>query len=79
MHISWVQTAWYNVRGEKRAWRWKGTRKDGRSFKIIYIPKDGYVCLTFNGSRLGVGKSLAEAQKIAEKAPAVEAPIKVAA
>lgn len=74
MTILWRQVAWHSVKGqnEKRPWRWSGTRPDGRSFKILHIPHEGFVASSFNGTRLGVGKSLSEAQNICEAAAKVK-------
>lgn len=77
MTIDWKQKAWCDVRkngrktGEKKCWKWEGTRKDRRSFRIVYIPHRGYVATSFNGAEVGVGKSLSEAQMHCEKAPGV--------
>ena len=69
--MKWNQAAWYTRKdGSKTCWRWVGTRKDGRGFKIVFV-KGEYVCLTFNGAKLGAKSTLAAAQKLAESAPEV--------
>ena len=76
MTIQWKQTAWHNKRGsktgEKVCWRWEGTRPDGRSFVVLHIPHIGFIASSFNGTRLGVGCSLAKAQMLCEQAPCVK-------
>ena len=76
MSIQWTQKSWCNVKvngkNERRCWRWEGVRSDGRSFRITFIPHVGYICTSFNGTKLGVGKSLATAQKYAADAPGVK-------
>lgn len=84
MTIQWKQVAWNTPkqqqkgqqRGqngkkpEKKAYKWEGKRKDGRSFKITLIQRLGtYLAYTFNGTKIGEGKSLSEAQNICEDAP----------
>ena len=77
MTIKWTQKAWSDVKkngrksGEKRCWKWEGKRPDGRSFHIIYIASQGFVASSFNGTRIGAGKSLSEAQRLCEQAPQV--------
>lgn len=77
MSIKWTQKSWGNfkINGkmERRPWRWEGNRSDGRSFTLIFIPhlKQPYICSSFNGTKLGSGRTLAEAQKFAELAPAI--------
>jgi len=72
MTIQWRQTAWYPVKHKMggKAWRWSGNRKDGRTFIITHI-HGSYVATSYNGTRIGLGKSLAEAQALCEKVPGV--------
>jgi hypothetical protein len=70
MHIRWQQKAWH--RNTRAAYKWEGTRSDGRSFRILWVQRLGYLVESYNGTRLGTGKSLAEAQAIAEKCPGVK-------
>lgn len=83
MSIQWKQVAWNtpkaqkgqrgnnNKPAEKKAYKWEGKRKDGRSFKITLIQRLGrYYAYSFNGTKLGEGGSLSEAQNICEDAPA---------
>ncbi len=90
MTIKWKQTAWNTPKGskEKRAYKWEGKRPDGRSFRITLIQRlNEYHVYSFNGTKLGMGKSLSEAQNICERAPAAStvgvkqqpAPVQVAA
>lgn len=78
MSIRWVQKSWYiaNKRtGEKKCWAWEGTRSDGRTFKMVYIPHQApkpYVCMSFNGQRLGQGATQADAEKYALTASTVK-------
>jgi len=78
MSINWQQKAWCNVKvngkPERRCWRWEGTRRDGRTFRIVHIPhlRLPYVCTSFNGMNVGSGRNLAEAQKAAEMVPCVK-------
>lgn len=86
MSINWTQKSWGNfkVNGkmERRPWRWEGNRSDGRTFRILFLPhlKDApYVCSSFNGTKIGAGRTLAQAQMLAEAAPTVKVNIAKAA
>lgn len=77
MHITWTQKAWHKKdkrSEEKVCWRWEGKRADGRSFVVLHIPHIGYIASTFNGTKLGEGKSLAQAQALCTAAIIAKVP-----
>ncbi len=91
MTIKWNQKAWYDERKNgrivgKKCYKWEGQRSDGRSFRILFIKREGFIAMTFNGTRIGVGKSQSEAEMLCVNAPGAStvgvkqvcAPVKVA-
>lgn len=71
MTINWVSTAWQKDRkGNVRSHRWEGTAKSGRTYKIFHAPnpkhKTSYTAMTFNGTTVGRGETLASVQFLVE-------------
>lgn len=87
MTIQWKQTGWYprnHKTAPSKAYRWEGLRSDGRTFAVLYIEHlarstgKPYLATSFNGTQVGAGKSLAEAQAACMAVAQVRLPVRVA-